>query len=131
MTVEKDVNFVPQAAGANVFIAQVGVWDLALVQRVADPADGICVRPRNPESDARRGSSMMGHLGNGGSAGEIQAKFRRHLAQFRGQAVLRRKNPGAGGKFCPVQAKSVLRDLYSELAEAVTRRQHGFLPRVL
>src|SRR5690348_8708167 len=130
MTVEKDVNFVAQAAGANVFIAQVGVWDLALVQGVADPANGIRVRPRYPKPDARRGSSMMGHLGDGGSAGEIQAKFLRYLAQFCGQAVLGGENPGAGGKICAAQAKSVLRDLYSELAEAVARGQKGFLTRV-
>ena len=52
VTVEEDVDLIAPSARADVFIAQVGVRDFALVENVANPADGVGVGPGDPEADA-------------------------------------------------------------------------------
>ncbi len=59
VAVEQDVDFVVKISGANVFVAEIGVGNFALVEGVTEPADGVCVGPGNPDADARRGSEMM------------------------------------------------------------------------
>ncbi len=59
MAVEQNVNLRTKISGADVFVAQIGVWNFALVERVANPSDRVGVGPRNPYADARGGRFVM------------------------------------------------------------------------
>src|SRR4029077_4757738 len=48
MSIKKNIDFRMEISRANVFVAQIGVRHLALVEGIANPSDRICVSPRNP-----------------------------------------------------------------------------------
>ena len=64
VAIEKHVKLVAKFTGANVFVAYIGIRDFALIEDVADPSDGVRVRPGDPKANARNGGCMMR---NGGS----------------------------------------------------------------
>jgi hypothetical protein len=75
VTVEQNVNFVVKMPGADVFIAKVGVRDVALIERIADPADGVGVGPGNPDAEARHFRRVMRNVGERGDTLEIEGDF--------------------------------------------------------
>src|SRR5580693_5199457 len=97
-------------AGANVFVAYISVGDFALIEDVADPADGVSVRPRNPQADARNGGCMMRNGWSRGSADEVQAEFGGDGMQRACESVLSGKNPGACRKVSAAHAERVVGD---------------------
>ena len=54
VAVKQHVHAIAQPSGADIFIAKIGVRNLALIERIAQPADRIGIGPRHPHADARR-----------------------------------------------------------------------------
>jgi len=73
--IEEDVDFVVEFAGADVFVAEIGVGNLALVERIANPADGVGVGPGNPKAEARSFGGMMRDVGSGSGGGEVETEL--------------------------------------------------------
>ncbi len=72
VAVKHDVHAIAQSSGADVFIAKIGVGHLALIERVAQPADGIGIGPRHPYADARGFFRMPRNVRDGSGAGEVE-----------------------------------------------------------
>ena len=117
VAVKKHIDFVSQSAGANVFVANIGVGNFALVEEVADPADGVGVGPGNPNADARNFRSVMRNVRDGVEA-LVKSRPSSVATERRasGQAVLRGENPGAGGEVDAAHFECVLGDFDIELA---------------
>src|ERR1700680_3401861 len=71
--VKKYVDLVGQIARTDVFIAKIEVGDFALIERVAQPADGIRIRPRHPNTKARRFGRVTRHARGRRRRGEIKS----------------------------------------------------------
>lgn len=130
VAVEEDIDFVVELAGADVFVADVNVGDFALVERVADPADGISVGPGNPDAEARGFGGVMRNIGNGGGGGEVEAELIGNFVKRIGEAGLRWKDPGAGGIFDAVCVERALGDFEIEIGQPVANGEEAFLARV-
>ena len=68
VAIKQYIKFVLQLRRANVFIANIGVRNLALVEGITDPADGVGVCPGNPHAEARSFCGVARNVGRGGGA---------------------------------------------------------------
>jgi hypothetical protein len=112
MAVEKHVKAVAKMTGANVFVANVGVGDAALIEDVANPADGVGVRPGDPKADARNGGGVMRDAGRRSGADKVQTKFIGDGMKRAGESILGGLYPGARGKVSAARSEGPLRDLH-------------------
>ena len=86
--VQQYVVLVLEFSGADVLIAHVCIRDMALVERVAGPADGVGVRPGNPQAQPRHRRLVTGNLGRGGNACELESELLRGVVHGGGKAAL-------------------------------------------
>ena len=121
VAVEQDIDFILQRAGANVFVAQIGVRDFALVERIADPADGIGVGPGNPHADARNSCGVTRNVGSGRGAGEIEAEFRGGDCRAGSKPSCEVMIQEPAGKLVSPASKFMLGDFHVELRKPVAR----------
>ena len=75
VAVEQNVHMIAQGSGADIFIAKISVGNLALIERVAKPADCVGVGPWHPHPNARRFFGVSGNVRHGGDAGEVETQF--------------------------------------------------------
>ena len=75
VAVEEYVDAGGEISGANVFVAEIGVGDFALIEGVADPSDGIGVGPGDPDADAWGLGFVLGNFWWGCNLREVQAEF--------------------------------------------------------
>ena len=130
VAVEHDVDVIAQPSGADIFIAKIGVRHLALIERVAQPADRIRVSPRHPHADARRFGRVPRHVRRGGGAGEVEAQIVGGGANRVGQTLLGGKDPRSGREVRSARAECALGDFDAEASQPVTRRQQFLLAGV-
>ena len=119
MAIEQHINARAKIAGADVFIAKIGVGNLALIERVADPSDRVRVCPWNPYANARCFCRWCGTSGmprqrcvkSSPSSGSGHESHR--------QSRLSGKNPGTSGKSAPPRVEVALGDLDLEIRKPV------------
>ena len=131
VAVEEDIDFVVELAGADVFVADINIGDFALVERVADPADGVGVGPGDPDAEARCFGGVMRNIGNGEGGGEVEAELIGDLVKRLGKTGLGWKNPGAGRVFRAVCLERAFGDFEIEIGQPVASGEEAFLSRVL
>jgi len=59
VAIEQHIQVFTKISRANVFVANIHIRDAALIEDVADPADGVGVRPRHPNADSRNSGGVM------------------------------------------------------------------------
>src|ERR1700677_3327244 len=116
---------------AEVLVVQVGIGDVALIQRVALPADGVRIRPRHPDTEPRNGRRMRRRGGSRAKTREIETQARGSLPERGFQPRLRRENPRTAGIFHAVGGKRLFGNVELESSEPEARLEQAFLTRVL
>src|SRR4029077_52323 len=131
VAVQQYIELVVEIARANVFIANVGVRNLSLVERVAHPSDGVGVCPRNPHAKAGGFCGMVRDVRCRWSAVEIESQLRGSVTKRISKARLRGKNPGTSGIVSAGEGEGAFRDIEMEGRKTVACFEQTFLPCVL
>ena len=105
MPIQQHVNARAQISGTDVLVPQVGIGNLALIQRISNPSDRIRISPRDPQADARCFGRVTGTSGAVGDLHEVEAEFDRGPAN-RSCSPFCAKDPGPCGEFAPPASKS-------------------------
>ena len=132
VAVEQHVVLCAQVAGANVFVAHVRIRNVALIECVAQPADGVRVRPRHPHAEPRRLGGVTCDIGQPSqpNRSRVRHAWSRSL-QRAAEPGLRRQNPRARGIVRVADLERALRDFDLELRQPIARFEQAFLPGVL
>jgi hypothetical protein len=130
VAVEEDVDFIIEFAGADVFVADVDVGNFALIERIADPADGIGVCPGNPDTETGSFSGVAGDSRNGWDGSEVETELIGYLVKRVGQARLRCKNPGASGIFDAAGGELILCNFHLKIGEPISGGEDVLLTRI-
>src|SRR5581483_466279 len=72
--VDENVDTIAQPSGTDILVPNVNVWHVALVEAVANPSDGIRIRPGHPNTKARRLCSVMWDIRHCQMSAEGQAQ---------------------------------------------------------
>ena len=96
MAIKNDVVLLVQLARPDVFVPHIDIRNMPLVQRVAQPADGVGIRPGHPHSQTRYGSGMTRHVRRRSHGHEVESELRSGVVNGLRETCLGGQNPRPG-----------------------------------